>query len=246
MEIEIIFAFAWIEEGFSTRWAFPFAAGCHLPRHGMMAWLFLFALLCPCTALPALLRVLTSRALGAETSSTIQVAWVSQRVEKTYKTGGGWSGCFASTNGGCGLLGLMFPPLEILGGSAWWTQIFQFVFLEAAVSKSEIEVAGRPTSDEYSTSHGWTVTSNTFSGESSKDSKKCQVRLLNYPRFALATLTQCSGTTFRVWTMQEGGVRCTLAIWIVFFFPAQGSVGSLLQKKNDKTHTEYIYIYIYT
>lgn len=113
--------------------------------------------------------------------------------------------------------GLMFPPLEILGGSARWTQIFHCVFLVPAVSKSEIEVAGRPTSDEYSTSHGWTVTSTLSLLKNQvnlRRIRKMPGSPFELPRFALATLTQCSGTTFRVWTMQEGGVRCTLAVGV--------------------------------
>ena len=78
------------------------------------------------------------------------------------------------------------------------------------------------------------------------------------PRFALATLTQCSGTTFRVWTMQEGGVRCTSAggvgnilsslfvdtYELVCFFSAQGSVARCFKRKTIKhTHNTYIYIH---
>eukprot|EP00434_Breviolum_minutum_P024494 symbB.v1.2.021633.t1/scaffold1882.1/size97200/2 len=97
-------------------------------HHGMMAWLFLFALLCPCTALPALLRVLTSRALGAETSSTIQVRFGNLDSVQWYNISGldhagRWSEMVVDVES----LDLRLVQLRTLGTDAWRMANFQVI-----------------------------------------------------------------------------------------------------------------------
>ena len=107
---------------------------------------------------------------------------------------------------------------------------------------------------------------NTFSfekpGESSKDSKNArfafwitQVRFGNLDSVQWYNISGLdhAGRWSEMYLGCEGGweypvklVCCDTwyeLLWCFFFFSAQGSVGSLLQKKNDKPH--YIYIYIY-